>query len=59
MGFEPTTPTMARLCSTSELHPLSKKPKHSYEMWLLQEHFDTRSTFACRPGPDDWRPHFS
>ncbi len=22
MGFEPTTPTLARLCSTSELRPL-------------------------------------
>ena len=22
MGFEPTTPTLARLCSTPELHPL-------------------------------------
>jgi hypothetical protein len=21
MGFEPTTPTLARLCSTTELHP--------------------------------------
>ncbi len=21
MGFEPTTPTLARLCSTPELHP--------------------------------------
>jgi hypothetical protein len=24
MGFEPTTPTLARLCSTPELHPHSK-----------------------------------
>ena len=24
MGFEPTTPTLARLCSTPELHPLDK-----------------------------------
>ncbi len=23
MGFEPTTPTLARLCSTPELHPLT------------------------------------
>ncbi len=23
MGFEPTTPTLARLCSTPELHPHS------------------------------------
>ena len=23
MGFEPTTPTLARLCSTPELHPRS------------------------------------
>ena len=23
MGFEPTTPTLARLCSTPELHPLA------------------------------------
>ena len=30
MGFEPTTPTLARLCSTPELHPLvqSHKPLH-------------------------------
>jgi hypothetical protein len=26
MGFEPTTPTLARLCSTPELHPHSKPP---------------------------------
>jgi hypothetical protein len=24
MGFEPTTPTLARLCSTPELHPHSR-----------------------------------
>ena len=24
MGFEPTTPTLARLCSTPELHPRSR-----------------------------------
>ncbi len=24
MGFEPTTLTLARLCSTPELHPLNK-----------------------------------
>jgi hypothetical protein len=27
MGFEPTTPTLARLCSTPELHPRSKTAK--------------------------------
>ncbi len=25
MGFEPTTPTLARLCSTPELHPLGAR----------------------------------
>jgi hypothetical protein len=25
MGFEPTTPTLARLCSTPELHPRSTR----------------------------------
>ena len=25
MGFEPTTPTLARLCSTPELHPHPQK----------------------------------
>ena len=25
MGFEPTTPTLARLCSTPELHPLVRE----------------------------------
>ncbi len=25
MGFEPTTPTLARLCSTPELHPLTNR----------------------------------
>ena len=29
MGFEPTTPTLARLCSTPELHPRSGLPSRS------------------------------
>ena len=28
MGFEPTTPTLARLCSTPELHPRLPSPAH-------------------------------
>jgi hypothetical protein len=27
MGFEPTTPTLARLCSTPELHPHPRRVK--------------------------------
>ena len=27
MGFEPTTPTLARLCSTPELHPHPQEGK--------------------------------
>src|SRR2546421_600066 len=33
MGFEPTTPTLARLCSTPELHP---HPKRGYAAKLLK-----------------------
>ena len=29
MGFEPTTPTLARLCSTPELHPHPSPPHHT------------------------------
>jgi hypothetical protein len=29
MGFEPTTPTLARLCSTPELHPHPKRVRRS------------------------------
>ena len=29
MGFEPTTPTLARLCSTPELHPRPKRVRRS------------------------------
>jgi hypothetical protein len=30
-GFEPSTPTLARLCSTPELHPRSAVPRHRCE----------------------------
>src|SRR3712207_4465627 len=30
-GFEPSTPTLARLCSTPELHPRSAMPWHRCE----------------------------
>ena len=33
MGFEPTTPTLARLCSTPELHP---HPKRGYAAKLME-----------------------
>ena len=29
MGFEPTTPTLARLCSTPELRPHPADPYHT------------------------------
>src|SRR5690606_30638826 len=37
MGFEPTTPTLARLCSTPELHPLTCAaawPPRTGAIWL-------------------------
>ncbi len=37
MGFEPTTPTLARLCSTPELHPLTcvaAWPPQTGAIWL-------------------------
>src|SRR6266566_838802 len=39
MGFEPTTPTLARLCSTPELHP-HPSPRH---------HTGTRRVCKIRP----------
>jgi hypothetical protein len=34
MGFEPTTPTLARLCSTTELHPHSTKDSTKYLIFV-------------------------
>lgn len=34
MGFEPTTPTLARLCSTPELHPLKNLNYFSSKRYL-------------------------
>ncbi len=40
MGFEPTTPTLARLCSTTELRPQSipKINFSKYELSCVREH---------------------
>jgi hypothetical protein len=42
MGFEPTTPTLARLCSTPELHPhpyRQVQPQYQERMIAGQEGF--------------------
>ena len=39
MGFEPTTPTLARLCSTPELHPRLTRVASS-GAYMAQGHFD-------------------
>ena len=33
MGFEPTTPTLARLCSTPELRPLRLRSAAARRIW--------------------------
>ena len=33
MGFEPTTPTLARLCSTPELRPLLPRSTAARRIW--------------------------
>ena len=66
MGFEPTTPTLARLCSTPELHPHpieSDHPQGAIEGHLMAErsaecklvgwgHDWTRLALARRPAMD-------
>ena len=32
-GFEPSTPTLARLCSTPELHPLARLSPQAGPIW--------------------------
>ena len=37
MGFEPTTPTLARLCSTPELHPRGLSISRVFLGWTCQQ----------------------
>jgi hypothetical protein len=48
MGFEPTTPTLARLCSTPELHPHPKEAYHHRYGWAWPM---ARPSYAkeCKP----------
>ena len=47
MGFEPTTPTLARLCSTPELHP---HPRGKRTASLLFENAPTLAAEGARLG---------
>ncbi len=42
MGFEPTTPTLARLCSTPELRPHSSLTRHSQSRYKEQPNGEPR-----------------
>ena len=46
MGFEPTTPTLARLCSTPELHP---HPIESDRPGAIEGHLMAESPDECKP----------
>ncbi len=52
MGFEPTTPTLARLCSTPELHPLTilirSKPDDGVSMAELETECNSKSVLLRR-----------
>ncbi len=45
MGFEPTTPTLARLCSTPELHP---HPFESDRPGAIEGHLMAESRAECK-----------
>ena len=55
MGFEPTTPTMARLCSTPELHPLAGDRVKDWRCWRKSHSAPLRLSLSHRRCAFDWR----
>ena len=54
MGFEPTTPTLARLCSTTELHP---RYGDNANRWLVYNPSRAAAQEAkCSPVPTFTQP---
>ena len=57
-GFEPSTPTLARLCSTPELRPLDAAPlvKSGWGAGLIAPPFGVCNPECERVGRQVWNP---
>ena len=51
MGFEPTTPTLARLCSTPELHPQPRQTRNAEPLvrYMAQTALECNRLLRKRP----------